>query len=346
MVEFVQHGDLLRFRADALVNTVNTKGVMGKGVALQFKRAFPENYRLDRSACDTGDVQLGKMFVTTPERLDGPRMIINFPTKDHWKSRSRLVDIEVGLQDLRRVLLHSDVESVALPPLGCGLGGLNWSDVRPRIAAALGDLRMKIIVFEPSGSPAPAEMLERRSRPAMTPGRAAFIGLLARYLMPGDFASPLVLQKLSYFLQTAGEPLKLNFIKGKYGPYSDQVRHAVIGMEGHFVTGFGDGTGTSAIQLMPGAIDEAELFLADHPETSDRFDHVVELIRGFESPYGLELLSTTHWVATREDTTKPDRAIELVQAWSPRKKGLFTADHIIAAWNRLREDGWIEPAPT
>jgi O-acetyl-ADP-ribose deacetylase (regulator of RNase III) len=341
MVEFVREGNLLESDVDALVNTVNTKGVMGKGIALQFKRAFPDNYTAYRAACEAGEVQLGRMFVTATGRLDNPRLIINFPTKGHWKSRSRLQDIETGLQDLRRVLESNDVKSLALPPLGCGLGGLSWSEVRPRIEAALSDLPIDVIVFEPAGAPAPERMVDRRERPAMTPGRAAFIGLLGRYLMPGESASPLVVQKLLYFLQEAGEPLKLDFSKQRYGPYADQVRHAVLNMEGHFVTGFGDGTGSGDIQLLPEAEIDAAPFLDDHPETSARFDRVADLIKGFETPYGLELLSTTHWVAKHEGADDPERAVELVRAWSGRKSRLFTADHITAAWEQLETEGWL-----
>jgi O-acetyl-ADP-ribose deacetylase (regulator of RNase III) len=341
MVEFVRKGNLLEADVDALVNPVNTKGVMGKGIALQFKRAFPSNYEEYRAACERGDVQLGRMFVTTTGRLDNPRMIINFPTKKHWKSQSRLADIERGLQDLQRVLTDNDIKSVAVPPLGCGLGGLDWSDVKPRIESALSGLPTEVLVFEPAGAPEPEKMVDRRERPAMTPGRAAFVGLMSRYLTPGESASPLEVQKLLYFLQEASEPLKLTFVKQQYGPYADQVRHAVLGMEGYFVTGFGDGTGNRDIQLMPGAVEEAAPFLKDHPDTAARFDRVADLIRGFESPYGLELLTTTHWVATREAAERAERAVELVRAWSARKGNLFTEDHIIAAWEQLETQGWL-----
>lgn len=343
MVEYVHQGNLLESNADALVNTVNTKGVMGKGIALQFKRAFPDNYKAYRAACEAGEVQLGRMFVTATGRLDSPRLIINFPTKAHWKSRSRLRDVETGLRDLRRVLAENQVNSVALPPLGCGLGGLRWDDVRPKIDEALGDLPIDITVFEPVGAPAPGRMVDRRDRPRMTAGRAALIGLLSRYLMPGESASPLVVQKLLYFLQEAGEPLRLSFAKRRYGPYADEVRHAVLRMEGHFVTGFGDGTGSGDIQLLPDAAEEAAPFLEAHPETSAHFDSVADLIKGFETPYGLELLATTHWVARHEGATTPERAVELVRDWSGRKSRLFTAEHISAAWERLNEESWLPP---
>jgi len=339
-VEFVT-GNLLAADAEALVNTVNTKGVMGKGVALQFKRAFPENYKAYRAACAAGRVQLGRMFVFDSGRMERPRYIINFPTKDHWRSRSRLADIDSGLEDLRRVLTELKIESVALPPLGCGLGGLRWADVRPQIERALGTVPVRVFVYEPHGAPAPEEMSERRARPRMTAFRATLVWLLSRYLAPGETASPLEVQKLLYFLQEAGEPLGLKFEKQRYGPYADAARHAVIHIEGHYVTGFGDGTGPGDVRPLPGAVDEAEAFLADHPQTRERYERVVELIDGFETPYGLELLATTHWVATQEDAGGPAAAADRVREWSQRKHHLFTDGHVTVAWERLEEGGWL-----
>lgn len=340
MVEFVS-GNLIEADAEALVNTVNTKGVMGKGIALQFKRAFPENYKAYRAACAAGRVRLGQMFVFDSGRMERPRYIINFPTKDHWRSRSRLADIDVGLEDLRRVLVELGIESVALPPLGCGLGGLRWADVRPRIEASLAGLSTRILVFEPVGAPAAEQMPDRRARPRMTAFRATLVWLLSRYLAPGEAASPLEVQKLLYFLQEAGEPLGLRFEKHRYGPYADAARHAVTHVEGHYVTGFGDGTGSGDVRPLRGAIEEAEEFLADHPETRERYERVVDLIDGFETPYGLELLATTHWVATHEDAATPNSAAERVRSWSPRKQHLFTDEHVAIAWHRLEEGGWL-----
>jgi O-acetyl-ADP-ribose deacetylase (regulator of RNase III) len=340
VVEFVT-GNLFDADVAALVNTVNTKGVMGKGVALQFKRAFPANFKAYKSACDAGEVQLGRMFVTQTDRLENPRFIINFPTKGHWKSRSRLADVESGLQDLRRVLTDCEIASVAVPPLGCGLGGLDWDEVRPRIEAALADLPVRVLVFEPTGAPAADRMVEARPRPAMTPFRATLVWSLSRYLLPGEAASPLEIQKLLYLLQEAGVPLRLEFAKSHYGPYADAARHAVINLEGHFVTGFGDGTGDRSVRLLPGALDEAEKALVEDPETLERYRRVERLIDGFETPYGLELLATTHWVATREGAGDPEAATGLVRAWSDRKERLFTSNHVTKAWERLDDGGWL-----
>ena len=130
-------GDILKSDAEALVNSVNCVGVMGRGVALQFKKAFPENFKAYRLACANEQVQPGRMFVHDRGTLTNPRYIINFPTKTHWKARSRSEHIESGLLALREVIQRLRIQSIALPPLGCGLGGLEWSEVRPRIERAL-----------------------------------------------------------------------------------------------------------------------------------------------------------------------------------------------------------------
>lgn len=345
MVEFIS-GNLFDADVDALVNTVNTKGVMGKGVALQFKRAFPPNFTAYKAACAAGEVELGRMFVTETGQLQGPRWIINFPTKGHWKSQSRIEDIQTGLQDLRRVLAHYEIASVAIPPLGCGLGGLDWAVVRPLIADALADLPVRVLVFAPDGAPPAEVMAEARERPPLTPFRATLVWALDRYLLPGESASPLEIQKLLYFLQESGLPLGLKFAKNRYGPYADSARRAVADMEGHFLVGSGDGTGKGDVRLLPGALEEARSALADQPETRAAYERVATLIDGFETPYGLELLATAHWVATREDVEDAAGAAARVRAWSDRKESLFTDRHVSVAWERLESHGWLSGRPT
>jgi O-acetyl-ADP-ribose deacetylase (regulator of RNase III) len=134
-------GNLLEAEVEALVNTVNCVGVMGKGVALQFKKAFPENFAFYRMACERGDVVPGRMFLFPTAQLTGPEFIINFPTKRHWRDKSRIEDVETGLNDLRAVIEKNDIKSVALPALGCGNGGLNWDDVQPLIEHKLGPVQ-------------------------------------------------------------------------------------------------------------------------------------------------------------------------------------------------------------
>ena len=335
-------GNLLQAPADALVNTVNTVGVMGKGVALQFRRAFPANYDAYAEACKRGEVTTGRMFVTeVADQIGGPRLIINFPTKQHWRNPSRLTDIAEGLRDLRRVLVEHDVESVAVPPLGCGLGGLDWKDVRPLIEAALDDLPMRILLYPPQGAPDPAQMRDQRERKALTPARASLIVLLATYLEPGARASLLEVQKLVYFLQESSERLSLTFSRQKYGPYADAIRHVLKDLEGQYITGFGDGTNVVGVALLDGAHQQAVGVLAEHLGTQTRIARVLRLIEGLSDPYSLELLATTHWVATQDGAADLAEVTRLVQEWSARKGRIFTDRHIEVAWCRLHEQGFL-----
>ncbi len=160
-------GNLLNASVDALVNTVNTRGIMGKGIALQFKQAYPQMFRKYKHDCAAGVVQLGRMHVFDMGGLiGGPRWIINFPTKDHWLDPSRKVDIETGLQDLVDTIQRRNIRSIAVPPLGCGHGGLLWAEVLPLIESALGDLPgVKVLVFAPETTPTSAGMLNRTQLP-------------------------------------------------------------------------------------------------------------------------------------------------------------------------------------
>ena len=148
-------GDLLAEEAEALVNTVNCVGVMGRGIALQFKRAFPENFKAYAARCKRNAVQPGRVFVFETGQLTNPRYIINFPTKRHWRGKSRMEDIESGLVSLAQEIRSRDIRSIAIPPLGSGLGGLSWPEVRVRLEGALKEFDdVKVIIFEPDAGPA------------------------------------------------------------------------------------------------------------------------------------------------------------------------------------------------
>ncbi len=347
MIEFVR-GNLLEARTDALVNTVNTQGVMGKGIALQFKQAFPTMYREYERACAAGEVKLGKMHVVDLGGLvGGPRWIINFPTKGHWRATSKIADVETGLRDLVRVICESGIQSIALPPLGCGLGGLAWNDVRPRIEAALAEVpQVKVLVFAPGDSPAAEAMPNRTERPKMTMGQAALIALMDRYLkgLLDPFVSLLEIHKLLYFLQASGQPLKLRYEAQSYGPYAKNLRQVLIRMEKHYTLGYGEGkdTPTKPIELLPGAVEEANAFLASDYDTLQRMNCVDTLIEGYEDAYGLELLSSVHWVMTHDPAarTNANAAVNAVQSWNARKSRTLKVEHLIKAWQRLTECGW------
>ena len=153
MIQFVT-GNLLDAKVEALVNPVNTVGVMGKGLALQFKQAFPENFRAYQAAAKAGALETGKMFVFDAGGIVLPKYIINFPTKRHWRGRSKVEYIESGLRDLVDVICDRRIRSIAIPPLGAGLGGLAWRDVRGLIERSLPPLPdVEMLVFEPMGAP-------------------------------------------------------------------------------------------------------------------------------------------------------------------------------------------------
>ena len=207
-------GNILHADAEALVNTVNCVGVMGRGIALQFKNAYPKNFKAYEAACQRQEVQPGRMFVYATGELANPRFIINFPTKRHWRGNSRMEDIESGLIDLVEVIRRNNIQSIAIPPLGSGLGGLEWDDVRPRIEQALAALpQVKVLLYEPKGAPTSDKMQHKREAPKMTAGRAALVELMSRYLkgLLDPAVSLLEVHKLMYFLQESGEPLRLQF---------------------------------------------------------------------------------------------------------------------------------------
>jgi len=344
MIELVR-GDILDADAEALVNTVNCVGIMGRGIALQFRKAFPENYKEYKAVCDRKKLHPGTMLVHDLNRFENPRYIINFPTKRHWKGKSKVEDIQSGLDALVEAVRDHNIHSIAIPPLGCGLGGLNWNQVRPMIQKAFANVPdVHVLVFEPAGAPAVEEMVIPKKAPNMTKGRAALLCLMSRYLeaLMDPFVSLLEIHKLMYFMQEAGENLKLRYTKAPYGPYAKNLRHVLNEMEGYFIKGFGDAEDRpdKQIELDLEAAQRADLFLKDHQETNEHFDRVVDLIQGFETSYGMELLATVHWLAAQEDAKTPEEAVAKTYAWNDRKK-MFPEEHIQIAWNVLCDRGWL-----
>ena len=344
MIE-LKRGDILMEDAEALVNTVNCVGFMGRGIALQFKRAFPENFKAYTAACRRHEVQPGRMFVFDTGKLTHPRYIINFPTKRHWRGKSRLPDIEAGLEALVAEIKSRAIRSIAIPPLGSGLGGLDWNEVRPRIEQTLSVLPdVRVILFEPKGAPDSAKTPKSRKVPDMTPGRAALIGLMDRYLagLMDPFVTLLEIHKLLYFMQEAGEPLRLRYVAAPYGPYAENLRQVLRAIEGYYVSGFLDSgeAPDKELQLVPGAVPDASAFLEQHADTRARFARVADLVQGFETPFGLELLSTVHWVATHDDARTVDDVVARTYAWGDRKRR-FSERQIRLALDVLIKKGWI-----
>ena len=338
-------GNLLTEDAEALVNTVNCVGVMGRGIALQFKRQFPENFKDYEKACKQESVVPGKMFVHETGNLTNPKYIINFPTKRHWRGASRLEDIESGLSDLVNVIRKYEIRSIALPPLGCGLGGLDWNVVRKKIENKLKEYEdLEITVFEPKGIPDSGKIVKNRKVPNMTPGRAALVGMVQRYFsgLLDPIITLLEVHKLMYFLQESGENLRLKYTKAAYGPYAENLCHVLNAVEGHLLSGYADGGDKpdKQLNLVPGAYDDALKFMIGHHQTKKHFDRVSELVEGFESSFGLELLSTVHWVASKENASTIEQVIAAVYSWNKRKQQ-FNNRQIKLAYNVLTEKGWL-----
>ena len=343
MIEY-KTGDILAEDAEALVNTVNCVGAMGRGIALQFKNAFPENFKAYAAACKREEVQPGRMFIFETNQLTNPKYIINFPTKRHWRGKSRMEDIEAGLIALAQEVRTRSIQSIAIPPLGSGLGGLEWSQVRARIQEALrGFADLEIVVFEPEGAPDARDMARSTEVPRMTAGRAALVGLMDRYLggLLDPFVTLLEVHKLMYFMQEAGEPLKLRYHKAAYGPYAENLRHVLRTVEGHLISGYADGGDApdKLLGLVPGATKDANTFLKTHKETRTRFDKVSSLVEGFESAFGLELLATIHWLAKHEQIESVEDMVAKTYAWNDRKLR-FSTRQIALAYDVLSRKGW------
>ena len=341
-------GDILSENTEALVNTVNCVGVMGRGIALQFKKAFPDNYKAYARACKQDEVQPGRMHVFETGQLANPHYIINFPTKRHWRGKSRIEDIEIGLEALVQEIRERNIRSVAIPPLGSGLGGLDWNEVRPRIQKALTQLKdVQVTVFEPGGAPDVRRMVRNREIPKMTPGRAALVGLMYRYLsgLLDPYVSLLEVHKLMYFLQESGEPLRLRFQKAEYGPYSENLRHVLNDIEGHLISGYADGGDApdKRLDLVPGAVQDASKFLEGYPEVKCHISKVADLIEGFESSFGLELLSTVYWVVNRDNIESFDDVVTQVYSWNSGKRR-FSERQIGIDLNALNRAGWTDIA--
>lgn len=306
-------GNLLEADVEALVNTVNTVGIMGKGIALMFKERFPKNMREYAEACKSSEVQTGKMFVTSTDELIGVKWIINFPTKQHWRAKSQMSWIEEGLQDLRRFIVDNSVQSVAIPPLGAGNGGLNWYEVKPRIEQALGDLQnVNIIVYEPIKQY--LNVKKQTGVKKLTPARALVLELIRRYLVIGMDCSPLEVQKLVYMLDRSiaskglENPFDLSFEPNKYGPYADDLRHLLNSLDGYYLNSDKRIADSKAFDSTIRFNYEHKKEVQDYLENQGSkylpvLNEVSQVIDGFESPYGMELLATVSWLVYEEGTS-------------------------------------------
>lgn len=321
-------GNLLDSEATALVNTVNTVGVMGKGIALQFKNMFPNNFKLYAEACKNKEVKVGKLLVTEEEALlAGKKIIINFPTKTNWRLPSEYQYIESGLVELVKVIKEKNIKSIAIPPLGSGNGGLDWNRVKQILEKHLNGLDCEIFIYEPTAA---IQEALKKERVKLTPARAMLLSVLYELVRNGEFVSEFSSEKIAYFLQRFGakETFKLEFQPNFYGPYSGKVKHVLYYLNGSYIMGYSskDKKPFEELGLIPDAEMEVNEFL-DKPENATHKNTVEKtksFLTGFYSPFGLELLSTIDFIVSEKKATTQEAITKELENWSDRKKTLFT----------------------
>jgi O-acetyl-ADP-ribose deacetylase (regulator of RNase III) len=351
MIRFTT-GNLLTAEAEALVNTVNTVGVMGKGIALMFKEAFPENYKAYEAACAAHEVVVGHMFVSERHELMGPRWIINFPTKKHWRHPSQLAWIEDGLSDLRHVIERLKIRSIALPPLGSGNGGLEWSVVRPRVEALLGNLAdVEVIVYEPTSQY--QNVAKRGGVEKLTPARALVAELVRRYAVLGFECSLLEVQKLAYLLERSlarrgfADALDLRFEANRFGPFAGRLTHLLNALDGSYLHSdkrIADAGPLDVVRFADARRDRVAAYLQSEGKGYlSSLEETAELIDGFETPLGMELLATVDWLVAHGEEATLTGIKQGLGRWQggadagARKLRLFDDRMIELALERLRE---------
>lgn len=334
-------GNLLEADTQALVNTVNTVGVMGKGIALQFKERFPVNFKIYAAACKKGEMQVGKMLVVRENTLNGELIIINFPTKIEWFKKSQYSYIEEGLKDLVRVIEEYKITSIAIPPLGCGNGGLNWNKVKDLIDKYLSPISNTTInIYEPNE--AVKEILqkeEQRKDVGLTAARAMLLDALYTYVQRGEDASLFAANKLAYFLQRSGEKMKLQFVSHSYGPYAQAVEKVLYAMNGKYLKGLEqmNAKAFEPLQLNFDRYDEVKEFLRKEltSEQKERLNNLYRLIEGFESSHSIEILASVDFLRYQNRNISNEELFEKIQDWNERKKNYVKKEYISLAVEHL-----------
>ncbi|PQJ10717.1 phosphatase [Flavipsychrobacter stenotrophus] len=346
MLHFVT-GDLLQSTAQALVNTVNTVGVMGKGIALQFKENFPANNMAYVEACKQKLLVPGQLLLVSDKSIHyGVKSIINFPTKVHWKSPSKYEYIEDGLLALRKLILEKGIQSIAIPPLGCGNGGLDWDKVKPMISDHLGDLDIEIQVYEPNAhikQILQSQDVKKESR--LTPARAQLLYMLYAYESLGEYSSLFAANKLAYFLQRMGQPLKLNFHAHHYGPYALGVEKVLYSLNGIYLRGIEQGQAKAfePLYLNYGKCEEVKEYIQKEISIADkgRLDKLLYLLTGFTSDLSLEILASVDFILQDHPDFTLQEISNAISQWNDRKKKLFKHEYVEIAYNHLLQNKYL-----
>jgi O-acetyl-ADP-ribose deacetylase (regulator of RNase III) len=339
MIHYIT-GNILESNAQALINTVNTVGVMGKGIALQFKKAYPNNFNAYQKACKQCNIGIGKLFVTRESNLNSEeKIIINFPTKKDWSKSSEYSFIEKGLDNLVQVIEQQNIKSVALPPLGAGNGGLDWENVKKIIEKKLNGLNVEITVYEPT-----REIKEylKTERVKLTEARALLLYVLFDLVSNGEYVSEFSSEKVCYFLQKFGAEKYFNllFTPQFYGPYSGIVRRVLNRLNGSYITGYSDMNKKpfDILLLVADGYENVKSYITSNPELSEIAEKTTKFLDGFYSDYALELLSSIDYIITENNTFDKHVITQKLTEWSDRKRSVFSKqEHIDFSINYLKK---------
>ncbi|WP_325890878.1 type II toxin-antitoxin system antitoxin DNA ADP-ribosyl glycohydrolase DarG [Grimontia sp. NTOU-MAR1] len=345
MIKYVQ-GDLFADDAEAIINTVNTVGVMGKGLAYQFKEKYPENFDAYRDACKRNQVVTGKMFIFETKSLKKPRIIINFPTKEHWRGKSKIEYIESGLEDLVKIAIDAELKSVAIPALGAGLGGLPWSQVEQKIINKLSPINgIEWRIYAPNEEP------KKPVNVHMTVSRATVLYAVSTYLQKTkkQEVTEQALHCFLYLLDKRGLGIDgLTFNKFKDAPYSDGLHTYLVKIDGSsiYMSGEQKAANRNSITLNKDILKDLFSKYVIPQKSKKLILDVIDSISGYETLDGLTVLATSLWVITEQpcDSTEivsKDLPVELISE-SLTTTGTCSKAMIRGAIQRLKEEKWLQ----
>ncbi len=330
MINYLK-GNILESKAQALVNTVNTMGIMGKGIALQFKKAFPNNFRQYSEACKNNKMVIGKLLVTKDSNLNsGEKIIINFPTKQDWRKPSEYSYIEAGLDDLIKIIKEYNLKCVAIHPLSSGNGGLEWERVKKIIEKKLSHLDIEILVFEPT-----SQIIEqlKKERVKLTDARALLLYVLYDLVKNGEYVSEFSSEKVCYFLQRFGAEkyFKLEFKQNFYGPYSGKVRYILNVLNGSYIIGYSDMSKKpfEPITLVADEYESVNDYIESKKELQSIAEKTITFLNGFYSDFALELLSSVDYISNKQKSFDNQVITERLNEWSKRKRSMFSSQRYI-----------------
>lgn len=351
MIRYIT-GNIFDDDAQALVNTVNTEGVMGKGLALQFKERFPENFRVYRLACKEHRLDVGNMLIVDESTIERQLLVINFPTKRSWRKPSEYDYIESGLNSLRTEIISRGIKSVAIPALGSCNGGLDWCRVKQMIVSQLSDIDCDIRIYEPN-----AMIVEqmKSERVKLTPARAMMLDMMWDLVSFGEFVSVFAAEKIIYFLQRFGarKVFNIDYSRSFYGPYSSgKIAHVLYYLNGSFIKGMTamQNKPFQEIWLVKDSQNELSDFLKT-PEMSDKLsvlDKTKDFLSGYYDNSSLELLSTvdyllqndprlSNWLNMSDYEVESILSLDIAE-WSKRKERMFVGTpYVKMALQHLRE---------